>query len=343
MSEERSLKPLIGKVAAGESLSVDETTEAFDIMMSGEATPSQTGAFLMALRVRGETVDEITGGATVMRAKALAINAPEGAVDVVGTGGDQSGTYNVSTASALVVAGAGVPVAKHGNRAMSSKCGSADVLKALGVNIECDVSLVQKSLNQAGICFMLAPTHHSAMRHVGPTRVELGTRTMFNLLGPLSNPAGVKRLLLGVFSREWVEPLAHVLKQLGAEHAWVVHGSDGLDEITTTGSTHVCALKNGEISSFEVSPIDIGVQVAQPQTLKGADAEFNAAAIGAVLDAQSGPFRNIVLLNSAAALVVSGKADDLKSGAMMSVESIDGGGAARALAAMVEITNEAGG
>ncbi len=343
MSEERSLKPLIGKVAAGESLSIDETTEAFDIMMSGEATPSQTGAFLMALRVRGEIVDEITGGAMVMRAKALAINAPEGAVDVVGTGGDQSGTYNVSTASALVVAGAGVPVAKHGNRAMSSKCGSADVLKALGVNIECDVSLVQKSLNEAGICFMLAPTHHSAMRHVGPTRVELGTRTMFNLLGPLSNPAGVKRLLLGVFSREWVEPLAHVLKQLGAEHAWVVHGSDGLDEITTTGSTHVCALKNGEISSFEVSPIDIGVQVAQPQTLKGADAEFNAAAIDAVLDAQSGPFRNIVLLNSAAALVVSGKADDLKSGAMMAVESIDGGGAARALAAMVEITNEAGG
>ena len=343
MSEERSLKPLVGKVAAGESLSVDETAQAFDIMMSGEAKPSQIGGFLMALRVRGETVDEITGAATVMRAKALPINAPGGAVDVVGTGGDQSGTYNVSTATALVVAGAGVPVAKHGNRAMSSKCGSADVLKALGVNIECDVSLVQKSLDEAGICFMLAPTHHSAMRHVGPTRVELGTRTMFNLLGPLSNPAGVKRLLLGVFSRDWVEPLAHVLKQLGADHAWVVHGSDGLDEMTTTGSTHVCELKNGEISSFEVNPRDIGVQIAQPQTLKGADAAFNAAAIGAVLDAQSGPFRNIVLLNSAAALVVSGKADDLKSGAMLAVDSLDGGGAARALAAMVEITNEAGG
>jgi anthranilate phosphoribosyltransferase len=340
LSEERSLKPLIGKVAAGESLSVDETTEAFDIMMSGEATPAQIGGFLMALRVRGETVDEITGGATVMRAKALPIKAPVGAIDVVGTGGDQSGSYNVSTATALVVAGAGVPVAKHGNRAMSSKCGSADVLQALGVNIECDVSLVQKSLDEAGICFMLAPTHHSAMRHVGPTRVELGTRTMFNLLGPLSNPAGVKRFLLGVFAREWMEPMAQVLKQLGAERAWVVHGSDGLDEMTTTGATYVCELKDGEISSFEVNPRDIGIQIAQPQTLKGGDAVTNAGALGSVLAAQSGPFRNITLFNAAAALVVAGKADDLKAGAMMAVESIDGGGAQNALAGLVEITNE---
>jgi len=261
-------------------------------------------------------------------------------VDVVGTGGDQSGSLNVSTASALVVAGAGVPVAKHGNRAMSSKCGSADVLKALGVNIECDVSLVQKSLDEAGICFMLAPTHHSAMRHVGPTRVELGTRTIFNLLGPLSNPAGVKRILLGVFSREWVEPLAHVLKQLGAEHAWVVHGSDGLDEMTTTGPTHVCELKNGAISSFDVTPINIGVSVGHPESLKGADAETNAGAITALLAANSSPFRDIVLLNSAAALVVAGKADDLRSGALLAVQSIDSGSAARALAAMVAITNE---
>ena len=341
MSEERSLKPLIGKVATGESLSIDETTEAFDIMMSGEATPAQIGGLLMALAVRGETVDEITGGATVMRAKALPIKAPVGAIDVVGTGGDQSGSYNVSTATALVVAGAGVPVAKHGNRAMSSKCGSADVLKALGVNIECDVSLVQKSLDEAGICFMLAPTHHSAMRHVGPTRVELGTRTMFNLLGPLSNPAGVRRFLLGVFAREWMEPMAQVLKQLGAERAWIVHGSDGLDEITTTGATYVCELKNGEISNFEVNPNDIGIQVAQPQTLKGGDAVTNAGALGSVLAAQSGPFRNITLLNAAAALVVAGKADDLKAGAMMAVESIDSRNAAKALASLVKITNEA--
>jgi anthranilate phosphoribosyltransferase len=340
LSEKRSLKPLIGKVAAGESLSVDETIEAFDIMMSGEATPAQIGGFLMALRVRGETVDEITGGATVMGAKALPIKAPEGTIDVVGTGGDQSGSYNVSTATALVVAGAGVPVAKHGNRAMSSKCGSADVLQALGVNIECDVSLVQKSLVEAGICFMLAPTHHSAMRHVGPTRVELGTRTMFNLLGPLSNPAGVKRFLLGVFAREWMEPMVQVLKQLGAERAWVVHGSDGLDEMTTTGATYVTELKDGEISSFEVNPRDIGIQIAQPQTLKGDDAITNAGALGSVLAAHSGPFRNITLLNAAAALVVAGKADDLKDGAMMAVESIDSGGAQKALTSLVEITNE---
>ena len=340
MSEERSLKPLISKVATGESLSVDETTEAFDIMMSGEATAAQIGGFLMALRVRGESVDEITGGATVMRAKALPVKAPNGAIDVVGTGGDQSGSYNVSTATALVVAGAGVPVAKHGNRAMSSKCGSADVLQALGVNIECDVSLVQKSLDEAGICFMLAPTHHSAMRHVGPTRVELGTRTMFNLLGPLSNPAEVKRFLLGVFAREWMEPMAQVLKQLGVERAWVVHGSDGLDEMTTTGATYVCELKDGEISSFDVNPRDIGIQIAQPQTLKGDDAITNAGALESVLAAQSGPFRNITLLNAAAALVVAGKADDLKAGAMMAVESIDSGGAQEALTSLVEITNE---
>jgi anthranilate phosphoribosyltransferase len=341
LSEERSLKPLIGKVATGQSLSVDETTQAFDIMMSGEATPAQIGGFLMALRVRGETVDEITGGATVMRAKALPIKAPVGAVDVVGTGGDQSGSYNVSTATALVVAGAGVAVAKHGNRAMSSKCGSADVLKALGVNIECDVSLVQNSLDEAGICFMLAPTHHSAMRHVGPTRVELGTRTMFNLLGPLSNPAGVKRFLLGVFAREWMEPMAQVLKQLGAERAWVVHGSDGLDEMTTTGATYVCELKDSEISNFEVNPGDIGIEVAQAQSLKGGDAATNADALGAVLAGEPGSFRDITLLNAAAALVVAGKADELKAGAVMAAESIDSGGGAKALASLVEITNEA--
>ena len=344
MSGERTLKPLIAKAASGRDaggagLSIAETTAAFDIMMSGEATPAQIGAFLMALRVRGETVDEITGGATVMRAKALPIRAPAGAIDVVGTGGDQSGTFNVSTASAIVVAGAGVPVAKHGNRAMSSKCGSADVLAALGVNIECDVTLVQKSLDEAGLCFMLAPKHHSAMRHVGPTRVELGTRTIFNLLGPLSNPAGVKRELLGVFSREWVEPLAHVLMNLGAERAWVVHGSDGLDEMTTTGPTFVAELKDGAVSAFEVSPGDIGVSEADPQSLKGADAETNAAAVTALLAGEPGAFRDIVLLNSAGALVVSGKADDLSAGAAMAAQSIDSGAAAKALAAMVEITN----
>jgi len=340
MTEARSLKPLIGRVAFGERLSVDDTTEAFDIMMSGEAAPSQIGAFLMGLRMRGETVDEITGAAAVMRAKALPIEAPAGAIDVVGTGGDQSGTYNVSTASALAVAGCGVPVAKHGNRAMSSKCGSADVLAALGVNIECDTALVQKSLNEAGICFMLAPRHHAAMRHVGPTRVEMGTRTIFNLLGPLSNPAGVKRELLGVFDREWVEPLAHVLQQLGTEKAWVVHGSDGLDEMTLTGPTYVAELNRGEISTFEVTPEDAGLGRAESSALKGADAESNATALRSLLDGQPSAFRDIVLLNASAALIVSGKASDLTEGAGLAAESIDGGQAKTALSAMVAITNE---
>jgi len=342
MTEVRSLKPLIGRVASGERLSVDDATEAFEIVMSGEATPSQIGAFLMGLRMRGETVDEITGAATVMRTKALPIEAPTGAIDVVGTGGDQSGTYNVSTASALVVAGCGVPVAKHGNRAMSSKCGSADVLAALGVNIECDTALVQKSLNEAGICFMLAPRHHAAMRHVGPTRVEMGTRTIFNLLGPLSNPARVKRELLGVFGREWVEPLVHVLRQLGTEKAWVVHGSDGLDEITLTGTTYVAELNGGEISTFEVTPEDAGLSRAESSALKGADAESNANALRSLLDGQPGAFRDIVLLNASAALIVSGKASDLTEGAGLAAESIDGGQAKTALSAMVTITNEGG-
>ena len=339
MAEERSLKGLIGRIAAGDRLSVDDTAEAFDIMMSGEATSAQIGAFLMALRVRGETVDEITGGATTMRAKALPIRAPDGAIDVVGTGGDQSGSFNVSTASALVVAGCGVPVAKHGNRAMSSKCGSADVLAALGVAIECDPALVQRSLDEAGVCFMLAPRHHAAMRHVGPTRVELGTRTIFNLLGPLSNPAGVKRELLGVFSRDWIEPLARVLGQLGAERAWVVHGSDGLDEMTVTGTTFVAELKDGKVRTFEVAPEDAGVARAAPAALKGADAATNAAALTALLAGEPGAFRDIVLLNSAAALIVAGKADDLKAGAALAATSIDSGKARAALDAMIAITN----
>ncbi|MDA0654246.1 MAG: anthranilate phosphoribosyltransferase [Proteobacteria bacterium] len=339
MDDARSLKPLLGIVADGNSLSVAQTTEAFDIMMSGEATPSQIGAFLMALRVRGETVDEITGAATVMRAKALPIDAPANAIDVVGTGGDQSGSYNVSTATALVVAGCGVPVAKHGNRAMSSKCGSADVLAALGVNIECDAALVQKSL-EAGVCFMLAPRHHAAMRHVGPTRVELGTRTIFNLLGPLSNPAGVRRELLGVFSKQWVEPLARVLHQLGAEKAWVVHGSDGLDEMTLTGPTHVAELDNGGVRTFDVTPEDAGLPRAEAAALKGADAETNAARLRALLDGEPGAFRDIVLLNAAGALVVAGKAENLRRGAERAAESIDSGKAGAALARMVAITNE---
>src|SRR5438132_2634621 len=236
------LKPLLAQVAVGRPLSEGEAEAAFDIIMSGNATPSQIGAFLMGLRVRGETVDEITGAARIMRAKALAIDAPPGTIDTVGTGGDGSGTFNISTASALVAAGCGVPVAKHGNRAFSSKSGAADVLSALGVNIDADMAILRRCLWEIGMCFLMAPRHHAAMRHVGPARVELGTRTIFNLLGPLSNPAGVKRQLLGVFSSGWLEPLAHVMKNLGAERVWLVHGVDGLDEMTTTGVSHVVAL-----------------------------------------------------------------------------------------------------
>src|SRR5499426_3037267 len=257
-------KALIAKVATGATLTREEAAGAFDRMMSGEATPSQMGGLLMALRVRGETVDEITGAVTTMRSKMLGVKAPPGAVDVVGTGGDASGSFNISTCAAFIVAGAGIPVAKHGNRALSSKSGAADVLQALGVKIDLDASHVGTCIRDAGIGFMFAPAHHPAMKNVGPTRVELGTRTIFNLLGPLSNPAGVKRQMVGVFSRQWIEPLANVLRNLGSESAWVVHGSDGLDEITSAGSTYVAALENGGVRTFEIMPEDVGVARAIP-------------------------------------------------------------------------------
>src|SRR5271169_5405345 len=270
------LKALLAHVAQGRSLSESEAEAAFDIIMSGDATPSQMGAFLMALRVRGETVDEITGAARIMRAKAVAIDAPPGTIDTCGTGGDGSGSFNISTATALVVAGAGVAVAKHGNRNLSSKSGSADVLAALGVNIDADMSLVRRAIWEAKIGFLMAPRHHGAMRHVGPTRVELGTRTLFNLLGPLSNPAGARRQLLGVFAPEWVRPLAEVLGKLGSERAWVVHG-EGMDEITTTGTTVVAELRDGKVKSFEVTPEDVGLPRVTRDALRGADPAGNAA------------------------------------------------------------------
>src|SRR6516164_1115349 len=265
-------KGLIAKVAGGKALSRAEAEAAFDVMMSGEATPSQMGGFIMALRVRGETVDEIAGAVSTMRAKMLRVEAPADAIDVVGTGGDAAGTYNISTTTALVVAGAGVPVAKHGNRALSSKSGAADVLAALGVKIDLGPEAVGRCIREAGIGFMFAPAHHSAMKHVGPTRVELGTRTIFNLLGPLSNPAGVRRQMVGVFSRQWVEPLAHVLKNLGSVRAFVVHGSDGLDEITTSGPTAVAALEHGAVTTFDIAPEDVGLARVRPEALRGGDA-----------------------------------------------------------------------
>src|ERR1041385_5042558 len=261
-------KALIGKVATGATLSREESAKAFDHMMSGEATPSQMGGLLMGLRLRGETVDEITGAVTTMRAKMLKVAAPPDAIDVVGTGGDASGSYNISTCAAFIVAGAGVPVAKHGNRALSSRSGAADVLGALGVKIDLTPEQISHCIAEAGIGFMLAPSHHPAMKHVGPTRVELGTRTIFNLLGPLSNPASVKRQMVGTFSKHWIEPMAQVLKNLGSDCVWVVHGSDGLDEITTSGPSSVAALEKGKIRTFEVTPEDIGLPRAKPEALR---------------------------------------------------------------------------
>ncbi|HUK00290.1 MAG TPA: anthranilate phosphoribosyltransferase [Stellaceae bacterium] len=331
-------RALLAKVATGRQLSEAEAAAAFDAMMSGDATPSQMGGFLMALRVRGETVEEITGAARTMRAKALKVAAPQEAIDIVGTGGDGQGSFNISSAAALVVAGCGVPVAKHGNRKASSLTGAADVLEALGVNINCDLSLVERAIAEAGIGFLMAQRHHSAMRHVAPTRVELGTRTIFNLLGPIANPAGVTRQLVGVFSRDWVKPIAEVLAKLGTERAWVVHG-DGLDELTTTGTTHVAELKGGKVASFDVTPEDAGLPRARLDDIKGADPATNAARMVVVLEGRKGPLRDIVLLNAAAALVVAGRAKDLREGVAEAARSIDSGAAKRALERLIAITN----
>jgi anthranilate phosphoribosyltransferase len=334
-----TLKPLLAALADGATLTSQQSEEAFEIIMSGGATPSQMGAFLMALRVRGETVDEIAGAARVMRAKVLPVKAPPGAIDTCGTGGDAQGTYNISTAAALVVAGGGVPVAKHGNRALSSKSGSADVLAALGVNLDCDMALVEKSLAENNIGFLMAPRHHAAMKHVGPTRVELGTRTIFNLLGPLSNPANASRQLIGVYHRQWVRPVAEVLAQLGSERAWVVHGSDGLDEITTTGATYVAELKGGRVTTFDILPEDVGLTRADPKDLKGGDPATNAKAIRELLDGKPGPYRDVVVLNAGAALLVAGKAQTLKDGVALAAAVIDSRAARGALEGLVAISN----
>ena len=333
------MKTFIATVADGQSLSIEESEAAFNIIMSGDATPSQIGGFLMALRVRGETVDEITGAAKAMRAKAIYVEAPENAIDVVGTGGDGSGTYNISTGASIVVAACGVPVAKHGNRALSSKSGAADTLSALGVNNDAVFELVKKSIWEAGIGFLMAPRHHSAMRHVAGPRVELATRTVFNLLGPICNPSGVKRQLTGVFSKEWVEPVAQTLGQLGSERAWVMHGSDGTDELTTTGPSFVSELKDGKGTNFEVSPEDAGLPIADAADLKGGDAAYNADAIHVLLDGEPSAYRDVVLFNAAAALLVADKVDNLTDGVALAGEAVDSGKAKATLAKLVEITN----
>ncbi|PLX42919.1 MAG: anthranilate phosphoribosyltransferase [Hyphomicrobiales bacterium] len=332
-------KTYIGKIANGDALTREEAQAAFDIMMSGEATAAQIGGFLMGLRVRGEKVSEIIGAVTAMRSRMLKVEAPDNAIDIVGTGGDALGTYNVSTCAAIVVAACGVPVAKHGNRAISSKSGAADALIELGVDLDIGPEKIAECIKGAGVGFMFAPAHHSAMRHVGPARAELGTRTIFNLLGPLSNPAGVKRQVIGVFKQSWLEPLTFVMQALGSERIWMVHGSDGMDELTTTGPTFVSELHDGHIKYFEVVPSDAGLETARPEDLRGGDAGENAAALSRVLDGEPGAYRDIVLLNSAASLMVADKAESLFEGAEIAAKAIDSGEAKAALERLVKISN----
>ena len=333
------LQPYLAKIAEAEILSFEEARNAFEIIMSGRASAEQIAGFLVALRMRGENVDEISAAVDVIRSKALAVNAPEGAMDIVGTGGDGSGTLNISTATAIVTAGCGVTVAKHGNRALSSKSGAADVLTALGVNLDADLKLIEQSITDAGIGFMMAPRHHGSFKYVGPVRVALGIRTVFNILGPLCNPAGVKRYLIGVYAQEWVKPMAQVLAKLGCEHAWVVHGADHLDELSTTGDNYICEVKDGKVSEFNLSPEDAGLVKVSLDDLKGGDAQYNAERLTALLEGQQDAYRDIVLFGTGAALVIAGKAGDIKDGVAQAAAAIDSGKAKKALEDMIKITN----
>ena len=335
-----ALKPLIDAAANG-PLTRAQAEDAFGILFNGEATPSQIGGFLMALRTRGETVDEYAAAAAVMRAKCNAVVAPEGAMDIVGTGGDGKGTLNISTATAFVVAGAGVTVAKHGNRNLSSKSGAADALTQMGLNVMVGPKVVEKALKEAGIGFMMAPMHHPAIAHVMPTRAELGTRTIFNILGPLTNPAGVKRQLTGAFSRDLIRPMAETLRQLGSEKAWLVHGSDGTDELTIAGVSWVSGLMDGKITNFEVHPEEAGLPEHPFEDIIGGTPEENARDFKALLDGAKNAYRDAVLLNSAAALVVADAATDLKQGVEMARTSIDSGAARDKITAVARITQEA--
>jgi len=333
------IKAALGKIASGRDLTGEEMRGVMNTIMSGGATPSQLGAFLMGMRVKGETVVEIAAAVSIMRERMVPVEAPDGAVDIVGTGGDGAGTLNISTASAIVVASAGVPVAKHGNRALSSKSGAAECLQALGVKIDLAPEQITRCIREAGVGFMFAPAHHPAMKHVGPTRQEIGTRTMFNLLGPQSNPAGVHRYLLGVYAEEWVEPVAAALLANRAVKALVVHGSDGLDEITITGPTHFASIANGSLTTGMITPEEAGLTRATPESIKGGDPQHNAEALRALLGGSPSAYRDIVLLNSAAALIVADKVADLKAGAALAAECIDSGAAKATLDKLIAISN----
>jgi anthranilate phosphoribosyltransferase len=329
------------KAASGGTLSEHEAREAFIAIMEGGVSEVELAGFLVALKARGETVDEIAGAVSAMRTFMVPVHAPHGAIDIVGTGGDAKGTFNISTAAAFVLAGAGVPVAKHGNRAVSSKSGAADVLEKLGVSIKMSQEQIAACFATAGLAFLWAPTHHPAMRHAAPVRQALKLRTIFNLLGPLSNPASTKRQLIGTYSTEWAMPMAEVMKRSNAERIWVVHGADGMDELTTTGVSHVVELKNGELSSFDIHPSDAGLPEARLSDLEGGTPEDSAAAMRALLRGKEGPFRDIVLLNAAAAFIISGRAGDLKEGVSLAAASIDEGRAERCLDALIAASHEA--
>jgi anthranilate phosphoribosyltransferase len=334
------LKGALGKIASRQDLTGQEMRDVMTIIMSGEATPSQIGAFLMGLRVKGESVGEIAAAVSILREKMVPVEAPEDAIDIVGTGGDGAETLNISTATAIVVAAAGVPVAKHGNRALSSKSGASDVLQALGVKIDLTPEQISRCIKEAGIGFMFAPAHHPAMKHVGPARTELGTRTMFNLLGPQSNPAGARRYMLGVYAKSWVEPVAAALLANRAVSAWVVHGDSGLDELSTTGPSFVASIKGGNLTSFEITPEDAGLPRATLADLKGAEPAYNAGRLRSLLDGGKDAYRDIVLLNAAAALIVAGRADTLKLGADLAAREIDSGRAKATLEKLISVSNE---
>ncbi len=335
------IKSLIG-AAADRALTREEAEDAFGILFNGEATPAQVGGLLMALRTRGETVDEYAAAAAVMRSKCNKVKGLPGAMDIVGTGGDGKGTLNISTATAFVVAGANVPVAKHGNRNLSSKSGAADALGQMGVNVMVGPEVVQAALDEVGIAFMMAPMHHPAMAHVGPVRAELGTRTIFNILGPLTNPAGVKRQLTGAFSRDLIRPMAETLGKLGSEKAWLVHGSDGTDELTITGISWVAALEeNGDVIDTELHPEEAGLPIHPFEAILGGSPEDNASAFRALLDGAPGAYRDAVLLNASAALMVAGKAANLKAGVEIATESLDSGAAKAKIETLARVTTEA--
>jgi len=333
------LSPFLAKLQKRQALSVEQAQAAFDAIFTGSVPEEQIGSFLLALHEKGETTNEILGAVISMRAHAVTITAPENAIDIVGTGGDAHGTLNISTAAALVVAGCGVPVAKHGNRAATSKSGSSDVLAALGINLEPPLPVLEQCLAEANLCFLFAPRHHPAMRHVAAVRKKLGVRTILNLLGPLTNPAQVKKHLIGVYSKEWLRPMADVLHTLGSQTAWLTHGHDGMDELTTVTPSDVVALQNSAIKTFTLSPHDTGLQPPTPQDLQGGDATHNAEALKRLLSGEKSAYRDIVTLNAAAALLVADQATDLTHGITLAAESLDSGAARDTLQKLVEVTN----